>query len=71
MRDLLLMGVGVASFGAAAFGLVKTLRSGTARLRGGRKVTRTKNPVLYWTNVAALGVLMALSLIVIGIAVHT
>jgi len=65
------MGVGVASFGAAAYGLVKTLQSGTARLRGGRKVTRSKNPALYWANVAALAALMVLSLIVIGIAIYT
>jgi hypothetical protein len=65
------MGVGVASFCAAAYGIVKTLGSGTARLRGGRRVTRAKNPALYWTNVAALGVLMVLSLVVITIALQT
>jgi len=48
-----------------------TLRSGRARLRGRRTVTRTAHPALYWTNVAALGVLMLLSLVVIGIAAHT
>ncbi|HYM18894.1 MAG TPA: hypothetical protein VEU06_10045 [Micropepsaceae bacterium] len=70
MRELMLLTLGVLAFCMGAYAIMATLRSGTARLRGGRKVTRAKNPALYWTNVVALGVLMGLSLVLIGIALY-
>jgi hypothetical protein len=71
VRELILLTLGVCGFGAGAYAMIAALRSGSARLRGGRKVTRAKTPYIYWTNIVALCVLMLLSLVVIGIAAHT
>jgi hypothetical protein len=65
-----MIALGVASFCGGAYGLMKTLTSGTARLRGGRRIRREKNPALYWANVVALGVLLVLSVVLIGIGVY-
>ena len=54
--------IGLVGLGLGGYALLKSLRTGTARLRGGRKITRERNPRLFWTNVIALCVLLALSL---------
>ena len=65
-----LLGLLVLGFGG--YTLSKALRSGAARLRGGRRITRTRNPVQFWVNVAALCVVLALSLglLVAGVTGH-
>jgi hypothetical protein len=50
--------LGLLGLGFASYTLSKTLRSGTARLRGGRRITRTRNPAQFWMNVLALCVLL-------------
>ena len=62
--------LGLIGLGFGSYTLSKTLRSGSARLRGGRRITRARQPLLFWANAVALCVLLAVSLglIVAGVA---
>jgi len=51
---LLVTGLGVIGVLFAGFSLLRTLVTRTASVRGGRRITRWRNPRLYWTNLAAL-----------------
>jgi len=62
MRSLAIGLLGLLGLGFGSHSLLKTLRGGTARLRGGRRITRTRHSMLFWANVAALCVLLAVSL---------
>ena len=68
IRDMILLVLGALGICASTFELVKTWRTGSARLRGGRRVLRTRNSGLYWTNFAALCVLLVLSLGLVYVA---
>ena len=61
-RSLILALLGVAGFALSAYSLQTTLKTGTAHLRGGRRITRTHNPSLFWTNVIGLCVALVMSL---------
>jgi hypothetical protein len=69
--SLLIVGLGILGLLMAAHGLTKTLITGTATLRGGRKISRSRFPRLYWSNVAALCVLLQISAGLIWIGVST
>jgi len=61
--------LGLIGFGFGSYTLSRTLSSGAARLRGRRRITRTRHPVLFWANVVALCAVLAasLGLLIIGI----
>ena len=65
---LMLIPAGSAGLWLGARTLVKTLETGKARLRGGRTITRARNPGLFRTNVAALCTLILLMLCLLYIA---
>jgi hypothetical protein len=45
-----------------AYGLYGTMRTRTAVLRGGRRVSLLRSPSLYWVNFAALCLLVVMSM---------
>jgi len=59
--SLLIVGAGILGLPMAAHGPTKTFITGTATLRGGRKISRSRFPLLYWSNVAALCALLQIS----------
>jgi hypothetical protein len=59
---LLLCGLGFLGLILACFALARTLHSGAAKLRGGRRISRQRHAALYWANVAALCVLLLISI---------
>jgi hypothetical protein len=65
---LLVSGLGAIGFFFAGFALIRTLVTRTATTRGGRRISRWRNPGLYWTNLAALcaTVLISAGLIYFG-----
>jgi hypothetical protein len=61
------VGFFAAVFGAlgsilGAYGLYGTIRTRTAVLRGGRRVSLLRSPSLYWINFAALCLLVVMSM---------
>jgi hypothetical protein len=58
---LLIGGMGLLGLLLGGIALVTTFATGTAILRGGRRISRTRNAGLYWTNVAALCLLLMMS----------
>ena len=68
MREIILLVLGVLGLCASTLELAKTWRTGSARLRGGRRVLRARNPSLYWTNFTALCILLVLSLGLVYVA---
>jgi hypothetical protein len=66
--NLLVSVLGAIGFYLAGFALLRTLVTRTAKLRGGRRISRWRNPRLYWTNLAALcaTVLISAGLIYFG-----
>jgi hypothetical protein len=59
--NLLISGLGAIGFLFAGVALVRTLVTRTATVRGGRRISRWRNPRLYWTNLAALCVTVLIS----------
>jgi hypothetical protein len=57
--------LGAAGLALWAFVLWRTLRTGTATLRGGRRISIERQPALYWLYVAAIGVSAIVPLIVL------
>ena len=53
--------VGLAGLLLGGLGLTRTAISGAATLRGGRRILRRRQPILYWSNVGALCILVLLS----------
>jgi hypothetical protein len=51
---LLVSGLGAIGLAFAGVGLIRTLVTRNATLRGGRRISKWRNPRLYWTNLAAL-----------------
>jgi hypothetical protein len=56
VRSLLLIALGVVGAILSVTTLVKTINSGCARLRGGRRMTVTRQPYLFRANFVALWV---------------
>ena len=56
MRSLFLIAIGVIGSILSVTALVRTINSGAARLRGGRRVTATRQPYLFRANLVALWV---------------
>ena len=65
LRPLLLIALGAVGLWLGSVALWRAMRSGQARLRGGRMVTRRRNPGLFYSNLVALGAFLAASLFVI------
>ena len=65
---LILAAAGSAGLWLGVRALAKTLNTGKARLRGGRWITRSRNPGLFRSNVAALCTLILLMLCLLYIA---
>jgi hypothetical protein len=62
---------GIALAGVSGYQLATDLRDGrvrTNRLTRQRHVNRSRQPVLYWTNIVATAAVVALGLIVAGLA---
>jgi hypothetical protein len=53
--------LGVGGMCLGLYGLIHTFTSRAAVLRGGRRVTRERNPHLYWANVLAICALILIS----------
>ena len=70
MRAVVIGVLGLIGLGLGSYALQKALRTGLARLRGGRQITRASHPVLFWANVVALCALLAVSLglLIAGVA---
>ena len=62
MKSAALALIGLIGLGLGGYTLIKTVRTGTARLRGGRRITKQRHPRPFWTNVIALSVLLVISL---------
>jgi hypothetical protein len=62
-------GLGILGICAGLYSLIQTAKAGRARLRGGRQVSLTRNPALYWINFAGLCLMVAMSagLLYVGI----
>jgi predicted Co/Zn/Cd cation transporter (cation efflux family) len=50
-----------------SYGIYSTIATRTAILRGGRRISRQRNPSLYWANFTALCLLVAISMALIYI----
>jgi len=61
MNGLLISGVGLSGLMLGGYALARTVVTGTATLRGGRRISRARNAQLYWCNVAALCALLLIS----------
>jgi len=46
--------------------LARTFRRRTFRVRGGRRLRRRNHPVMFWANVAGIGVVCVIGLALIG-----
>ena len=70
MRAFLVGVLGLIGLGFGSYALSKTLRTGMARLRGGRRITRASHPALFWASVVGLCALLAVSLglLIAGVA---
>ena len=70
MRSLLLITLGLIGSVVAVTTLVRTINSGTARLRGGRRVTATRHPYLFRSNLAALwvAILVFVAMLYVGLS---
>jgi hypothetical protein len=68
MNGLLIVGFGLVGLLLGGWGLIRTAISEAATLRGGRKIAREREPGLYWCNVAALCMLILISvgLVILG-----
>lgn len=53
---------GLLGLSLASYALARALRTGAARLRGGRQITKGAHPALFWVNIAASCTLLAVSL---------
>jgi hypothetical protein len=53
--------VGALGLSLGVFALISTLVRGTAKLRGGRTISRTRNPRLYRANIVAILLLILIS----------
>jgi hypothetical protein len=69
MRSLLLIALGAVGLVFGVSTLVTTIKSGTARLRGGRRVTAIRQPYLFRANLVALwvAVLIFIAMIYLGV----
>ena len=70
MRNLFLIAIGVIGSILGVATLVRTINSGTARLRGGRRVTATRQPYLFRANLIALwvAILVFVGLLYLGLS---
>jgi hypothetical protein len=70
VRSLLLIAVGVLGSILSGTTLVRTINSGSARLRGGRRVTATRQPYLFRANLVALwvAILIFVGMIYVGLS---
>ena len=66
MTDILAGAFGLVIMLVASRALVRTFRQGTFRARGHRLLRRRNHPVIFWANVAALGIVWAIGLALIG-----
>jgi hypothetical protein len=69
-RSLLLIAVCVIGLFCSVTTLVRTINSGAARLRGGRRVTATRHPYLFRANLVALwvAILVFVGMLYLGLA---
>jgi hypothetical protein len=65
IRALLLIVLGAVGLALGGLTLGRAVASGRARLRGGRVVTRERNPGLFYGNLVALGAFLIASLFAI------
>ena len=65
VRALMLIVLGAIGLALGSMTLWRAVRSGRARLRFGRVVTRRHNPGLFYSNLVALGAFLVASLFVI------
>jgi hypothetical protein len=70
VRSLFLIAIGVIGSILGVATLVRTIYSGTARLRGGRRVTATRQPYLFRANLIALwiAILVFVGLLYLGLS---
>jgi hypothetical protein len=70
VRSLILIAVCVIGLFCSVTTLVRTINSGAARLRGGRRVTATRQPYLFRANLVALwvAILVFVGMLYLGLA---
>ena len=70
MRSLFLIALGVVGSVLGVTTLVTTINRGSARLRGGRRVTRLRQPYLFRANVVALwfAILVFVGMLYLGLS---